>query len=548
MSEYARLMPHLLSRGPVAPLLVLLLVLLGQVLVLLPPYLVGQTVDRIGSLAETTASIALLAAVAFLNLFASPFQAKLVTGFVQRATLSFSVECTEKIFTKNYNLFKSANVGGLLKRSERGIEGFESFLGFLLVVAIPACISVLLVSGYLAYLGGWQVVLFLLGAALVFVVVTGRIVRWRRPYLDRVNDAEDELAEVYSETFLAGVSLKASNRIDAARTGLEGVYETYSHASTALSFATGVLAASQGFISTFALIAVIGIGAMAISSGNAAMTAGDFIVMFSYVSIFMSGISQIMEVRKKYDEYQADIAELDRVLRMPVVRQNLSDVRIDACALTLRPFRYEEGPALYLRETLTLRRGETVAVIGKTGSGKTSLLEIMSGVTFLRGTVFLDETDMGTLSEKSAAGSVFYAPQHPRFLAGGFSRAVLFGQDIPPDTIRGHLDALMLDRFRGLITSESFPVSQLSGGEARRFALLRALVAPQPIVILDEPTGELDRLVADRVWDCLFASAEGKLLICATHDTQILDRFDHVLEVTDQEVRLSAGRKLVGRS
>jgi ABC-type lipoprotein export system ATPase subunit len=106
----------------------------------------------------------------------------------------------------------------------------------------------------------------------------------------------------------------------------------------------------------------------------------------------------------------------------------------------------------------------------------------------------------------------------------------------------------MLDRFRGLITSESFPVSQLSGGEARRFALLRALVAPQPIVILDEPTGELDRLVADRVWDCLFASAEGKLLICATHDTQILDRFDHVLEVTDQEVRLSAGRKLVGRS
>ena len=72
-------------------------------------------------------------------------------------------------------------------------------------------------------------------------------------------------------------------------------------------------------------------------------------------------------------------------------------------------------------------------------------------------------------------------------------------------------------------------------------ALLRALVAPQPIVILDEPTGELDRLVADRVWDCLFASAEGKLLICATHDTQILDRFDHVLEVTDHEVRLSAG-------
>ena len=85
MSEYGRMMPHLLARGPIAPLLVLLLVLLGQVLVLLPPYLVGQTVDRIGSLAETTASLALLAAVAVLNLVASPFQAKLVTGFVQRA-------------------------------------------------------------------------------------------------------------------------------------------------------------------------------------------------------------------------------------------------------------------------------------------------------------------------------------------------------------------------------------------------------------------------------------------------------------------------------
>ncbi|MGB7205501.1 MAG: hypothetical protein WBD37_08520, partial [Anderseniella sp.] len=167
MHEIKRLTPHIVAVGLLPFFLVIAFVLLGQVLLLVPPYLVGSTIDNLGGSSQSGVyfSLSLILIFGLVRALLTPIQARFITGFVQRVTLNFSIESTEVVFGKNYDLFKSSNVGGVLKRSERGIEGFESFLGFLLVLAIPASLSLLLIASYLTYLSGPVVLLSLAVAA-----------------------------------------------------------------------------------------------------------------------------------------------------------------------------------------------------------------------------------------------------------------------------------------------------------------------------------------------------------------------------------------------
>ena len=540
MNELRRFLPHFSIVGKSMIVAVVILVLIGQVFILLPPLLFGLAIDGLAAATSISVYWTLFAIflLALIKAVFTPLQARYITGIVQKMTLSYSLACTERIFSRNYHIFKSRNVGGVLKRSERGIEGFESFLGFLLILAIPSLISLFIISSYLAFLVGPLAFFALCCAAIIFIAVSNQIIKWRRKYIDQVNDAEDDVAEIYAESFLAAIALRGAGRIAAAIRSLGSVYTFYADRSTSLAFASGVLSASQDFISTLTIIITVSLGAYLISDASYGLTVGDFVVVFTYVSMFMSNVSQIMEVRKRYDQFKADIFEMDQILSQPSDREGLPERRIIPKKLTVEPFQRTTGPKLSLSQKLQFDVGSTVAIVGETGSGKTSFLEILSGLDFMKTGIYLDDVDLSSIGQQALGGAIFYAPQSARFLTGPFEHAVLFDQHLDSSLSRQHIENLQLAKFIDSLPSQVFPTSHFSGGESNRFALIRALTAEQPIIILDEPTSAMDDEIANTVWDYLLTSLQGKLLICSTHDTKVLGRFDQVIEVTKGKIIL----------
>jgi ABC-type transport system involved in cytochrome bd biosynthesis fused ATPase/permease subunit len=172
-------------------------------------------------------------------------------------------------------------------------------------------------------------------------------------------------------------------------------------------------------------------------------------------------------------------------------------------------------------------------VVGETGSGKSSFLELLAGVTTPKGTVLIGGDDVTDVSYRSVTNALFYGPQAARFLSGPFLRAVLF--DLVPanaSSLPRLLEHTRLKSVAGLLNAEEFPVSRLSGGERKRLALLRALTYLRPIIVLDEPTGDLDADVASSVWSTIFELTCNHTLICATHDLTKLDQFDQIIRVS----------------
>lgn len=188
--------------------------------------------------------------------------------------------------------------------------------------------------------------------------------------------------------------------------------------------------------------------------------------------------------------------------------------------------------------SLTLFKGQSIAIQGASGSGKSTLLGILAGLdTPQAGTVLIGDTDITTLNENQRATlraskisfvfQSFYLIDDLTALENVALPLELFGHNKPITTASECLKKIGLgDRLK------HFP-AQLSGGEQQRVALCRAFAIKPQILFADEPTANLDSRTAESVLNQLFALQTDShcSMIIATHDQTLAQRCDHIIQL-----------------
>lgn len=216
-------------------------------------------------------------------------------------------------------------------------------------------------------------------------------------------------------------------------------------------------------------------------------------------------------------------------------------VRLDHIHLTLTS---DAGAIAILKDiTLDFQPGETVAITGPSGSGKTSLLMVLAGLEQpTSGKIVITGQDLSSFDEDALArfrrlniGIVFQnfhllpamtALENvsvPLELAGDAAAHAKAGQSLSSVRLGHRLS--------------HYP-AQLSGGEQQRVAVARATVAHPPLILADEPTGNLDHATGEAVIAMLFdqVRATGATLILVTHDPQLAARCDRQIHIADGRV------------
>ena len=190
-----------------------------------------------------------------------------------------------------------------------------------------------------------------------------------------------------------------------------------------------------------------------------------------------------------------------------------------------------------------LERGSVTAIVGASGSGKSSLLAIMAGLdTPSSGTVLLDGKDMFALDEDGRAA---LRAQTMGFVFQNFQlmpNLTALENTMLPLELAGKRDAreralVMLDRVGLAARVQSYP-RVLSGGEQQRVALARAFVQRPQILLADEPTGSLDGATGERILDLLLELnvEQGATLVLVTHDEALASRCDRRLRIHEGSV------------
>jgi cobalt/nickel transport system ATP-binding protein len=196
-------------------------------------------------------------------------------------------------------------------------------------------------------------------------------------------------------------------------------------------------------------------------------------------------------------------------------------------------YAYQDAPALQ-GLSLTIERGQRVALLGANGSGKSTLLRLLDGLNFAaRGTVsaFGEVLTEARLQEDEAAfafrrkvGLVFQNPDVQLFCPTVFDELAFGPLQLgwPKDEIRGRVDAALAEFSIAHLVDRS--PHRLSGGEKKRVALASVLILNPEILLLDEPTAGLDPRSASELIDYLVrCQGSGRTVITATHDLDIVE-------------------------
>lgn len=212
--------------------------------------------------------------------------------------------------------------------------------------------------------------------------------------------------------------------------------------------------------------------------------------------------------------------------RSPLVVDGVGVTRPDRTVASLAPCSFVAPP------------GSLVAVVGPSGAGKSTLLGVLAGaVPATTGRVLVGDVDRDLVTADTWRARVAWIPQHPHLLTASvadnlrlarpdasaaelWSALAAVGLDDVVDALPGRLDAPLGEGGAGL-----------SAGQRHRVALARALVSRAPLVLLDEPTAELDATSSARVATAVAGLAGGRTVVVATHDPLLVERADVVVEL-----------------
>lgn len=191
-------------------------------------------------------------------------------------------------------------------------------------------------------------------------------------------------------------------------------------------------------------------------------------------------------------------------------------------------YSYEKGKAVLSDISAELETGRLYAILGPSGSGKTTLLSLLGGLdTPTQGTVMFDGEDI------AVKGLELHRRQNISLIFQSYN---LIDYMTPIENVRltAKSEALPILEKLGLKKDEALRnVLKLSGGQQQRVAIARALASDAPIILADEPTGNLDQNTAEEITAVLKESAHifGKCVVVVTHSGELAKQADTVLEI-----------------
>lgn len=309
----------------------------------------------------------------------------------------------------------------------------------------------------------------------------------------------------------------------------------YSNLGTTMSLATSVMMTVAG----------------AIAIVHQDLSVGSLIACNMLSSRILSPLTQLLGTWRAYAQGRASIQRLSDVFAMATERQT-SEVRLPRpkgrVIVENASFRYADIDAPVLENVnLTLQPGNIHLILGRNGSGKTTLLKLLMGLYRpYAGRVLIDDADIAQFARADLSEWVGYVPQDTVLFSGTIRDNVVKGaEDVADDaaivraaTLAG-LHQAVIDLPKGYATPIGEAGTLLSGGFRQRVVIARALVRDPPIIVMDEPSSNLDRQGEEELRQGLVELARERTVIIAAHSPILLQAAQTVAVIDRGKVILA---------
>lgn len=319
----------------------------------------------------------------------------------------------------------------------------------------------------------------------------------------------------------------------------------------------GILAANLStLVHQLTLVAVVVVGASIVTVGE--MTIGALVAVTILTGRVMAPLGNMVALLGRYRQSRVALKALDQMMQLPLERPHgerfmqrpawQGGVEFDRVT-----FSYPDQPTPVLGEfSLKVDPGERVGVIGKVGSGKSTILRLMLGLYQPQsGVVRVDGTDLMQLDPVEIRHRAGMVPQEVTLFSGTLRDNLTLGLPGVDDAVLlraaqiAGVDAFAQHHPAGYSMQIGEHGRGLSGGQQQAVALARALILDPSILLLDEPTSAMDNRAEQEIRQRLLEVLPGKTLVLVTHRTSLLSLVDRLVVVDQGRVVMDGERDAV---
>lgn len=528
----------------------IILLLIATLLEVVPPYLLGSIIDIITAGEMTKAVlgqyILIFAAIIvfgyFLNFF---WQYRLFEGalnlekLMRRKLMLQFLKMTPTFYEKN-------RTGDLMARATNDLNAVSLTAGFGIMTLMDSTLFLGSIIFAMGFMISWKLTFFaMLPVPIMAVLIQylGKLVHER--YM-KAQDAFGELNDSVLES-VAGVrvirayvqeSKDEKNFADMS----EEVYKKNMHTARINALFGPITKIGTGI----SFVVALGYGAFLVSNGE--MTVGQLVTFNVYLGLAVWPIFAIGELINVMQQGNASLDRVQETLNYKADVQNTNDPIVMKSPSTIGfddlIFQYPTSQVKNLQQiSLSLKKGETLGIVGKTGAGKTTFLrQLLREYPIEEGQLNIGGIDIASQTKEQILDWIGYVPQDHVLFSRTIRENILFGKE---DATEADLEkAIRLAYFEkdlenlpmGLETLVGEKGVSLSGGQKQRVSIARALIKDPEILILDDSLSAVDAKTETRIIQNIQNERNGRTTIITTHRLSGVQHADQIIVLDEGQI------------
>ena len=453
----------------------------------------------------------------------------MLLGFSRSLETDLRSRLFAHILTLDRAFFQRSTAGEIMALATNDLSSVQLASGMGLVAFVDAAFMGVAAIAFMAYINPWLTAVAIAPMPLLAVLTRYLSARLHRLF-KKVQEQFSALTE-FARSTLSGVRLiKAYNQEGLQSRRFESMGRTYVHDNLRLSFVYGALFPISGLVGNISLLLVLVFGGRMAIKGT--LTAGDFVAFINYLllmtwpmmaigwvaDLFQRGSTSLGRIRALFDERPS--------FQDPVPTETLSPPLLTG-GIQLRKlsFTYPNQPQSVLRDlNLEVRPGQFLGIVGRTGSGKTTLCHLLTRLyPVADGTVFFDGQDVNRLPLAAVREIIAYVPQDVVLFSDTIAFNIAMGK---PEATREEIEAAaraaaihdeivaMKDGYQTRIGERGV---KLSGGQRQRVAIARALLLDRPLIIIDDGLSAVDMETEHTIIRSIAGYLKGHTCIVVSH-------------------------------
>ncbi len=537
---------------------VLVLAVLSTAFSVLAPLIIGDIVNvlfegvvggdsraaGINFSAVTTLLLLLLGLYVGSSLFAYA-QQYIMAGITQKVVSDLRVEVGSKLSRLRLKYYDAHTHGEIMSRILSDVDTISNTLQQGIVQLITSAITIIGILVIMIYLNPLLTLICFLILP-VSAVLTKVIVNKSQPYFKHQQERMADMNGHVEEMYTGHKIIKAFNREQKASEKFDGINDDLYHVGWKSQFISGIAMPVLFSVQNIGYVFVCIIGCLFVLAGS--MNIGNVQSFILYSKQFTQPISQISTV---ITTIQSTIAAAEHVFEILDEEEEQPD-SADAVSV-VNPegavifdhvsFGYESGKPVIRDLNLNIYPGESVAIVGPTGAGKTTILNLLMRFYEIDGgRIMIDGTDITQMKRHDLRNMFGMVLQTPWLFNGTVRENIAYGhEDATEEEVIRAAEAAYADAFiqklpQGYDTVINEDASNISEGQKQMLTIARAFLSDPVILLLDEATSNVDTLTEVHIKDAMTTLMEGRTSFVIAHRLSTVKNADLILVINHGEI------------